>query len=182
MTYPNAYKGVKKIYAAEMLVLLASIAANVAGIIIDNAEKKGTAPTGTLVTVLAALGIGAGILVIIGGIMNLVGLSNASKDDDYFKKGFAAAIVSLVVSVVASFLPELKITSPMINDLCKTVSSICEILVTFYVIAGIKHLAEQLNNPNMVSRGSKAFTVFAVAQIAGSLLGLLGNVLPKQES
>ena len=118
MAYPNAYKGVKKIYNAEMLILLASIAANVAGMVLDNAEKKGSAPTGTLVTVLAVLGFGAIILLIVGGIMTLVGLNNASKDEDYFKKGFSAAIVSLVVTVVASILPQLKITSSMVNDLC----------------------------------------------------------------
>ena len=34
----------------------------------------------------------------------------------------------------------------------------------------------------MVSKGSKAFYVFAAAQIAGALLSLLGNLLPKQDS
>ena len=82
MRFPNAFRGVKKIWLAELLMLLAAIV----GIVLI----VGIAANSTLVgeevvvnkdavqTPAAILGIGTALIALVAFVLNLIGLINAT--------------------------------------------------------------------------------------------------------
>ena len=98
-------------------------------------------------------------------------------DDDNFKTGYTYALIGLVLSVVFSILSYTKIGGDLLDDLVKLVSSFIQVVVTFYVITGIKSLSEKLGNTEMVARGKKTFNIYAAAIILASVVELAMTVL-----
>ena len=104
MTFPNAYHGVKKIFTAEILSIIAAflalvtaVVAIVAAVSMAAGEEDAAAAAG-LGTV--GLIIASGVLYIISYIMNLVGLHQAGKDEANFKTAFIIMIFTLILTVV----------------------------------------------------------------------------------
>ncbi len=103
MKFQNAATGVKRIFTAEILKLIA------------NANSQGgtiAAGVGTVLLIAAA-----SILALIGGIMALVGIINASKDEGAFKTALILIIISLIAAVVGGIFYQ-----------NATVQSICQIV------------------------------------------------------
>lgn len=182
MNFPNALKGVKKIYTSEILLLLAGILGGVASFFGTQAQQQiaqggtegldaGTA-FGVMIPVLAA-----GLVEIIATLVQFFGLKDASADDEYFKQGYTYAFIGLVASIVFSVLSYSKIGGSMMNDLGTIVSNFIQVVVTFYVISGIKNLADRLGNAEMVERGKKVFNIYAAAVILSSVVQLATAVL-----
>ncbi|MCR5796256.1 MAG: hypothetical protein K6G61_13025 [Solobacterium sp.] len=180
MRYPNALSGIRKIYTAEMLTLLAAVlgvAASVfGGIISQQIAGGGEITAQSAVSVLIPV-LAAGLITIIAGIMQLFGLKDASADDESFRKGYTYALMGLVFSVAFTVLSNTKTGGSLLDDGAKLLSNIIEIAVTFFVIAGIKSLAEKLGDMNMVSRGKTVFNIYAASVICSSLAQLASAVL-----
>ena len=103
MKFPNAAKGVKKIFNAEIISLIAALIGG-AGLIpgLIGASKETDESVGiTLLTISGALLIVSGIALLIAGIMNIIGFIQAV---DYVVPGFASNETLL-------YSPELKFYS-----------------------------------------------------------------------
>ena len=85
MTYPNAYKGVGKIFVAEILYLIAACLSLVVNIL--------SAVGGSALLAGGAIVIGAAILMIISAFINISGVSNASQDEPEFMLGKAKSML-----------------------------------------------------------------------------------------
>ncbi len=180
MKFPNALTGLKKIYASQMLLLVVGILDGVASVFGDKASEQ-VAGAGN-VTAETALGVMiplllSGLLTIVAACLELFGLKDAAEDDEQFKKGYTYALIGLIFSIVIAVLNYLKISGGMLSDFAETVSDLIEVLVSFYVITGIKSLAEKLGNKDMVNSGKKTFNIYAASTICASLVELLMKVL-----
>ena len=170
MRFPNAYKGVKKLFTAEILgivstVLLVIVAAiALAGGSGDIAEGESAA----IGTVAGVIGIIALILGIIYVVINLVGLSQCSKDEKAFKTAFIFAIIQLIVTCFSGALDD---KMSFIDLLVK----LCTIIVFIYTIQGISNLAKKYGNENMVSLGNKIIILQLILIIVSAIL----DILPK---
>lgn len=181
MNYPDALRGIKKIYTSEILLLLAGLLGGMASVfgvqatqqIAENGAEGldiGTA-FGVMIPVLAS-----GIIAVIATIIEFFGLKDASNENEYFKNGYIYAIIGLILSIALSILSYMKV-SDMVSDLGKLASNFIQMVVTFYVITGIKDLAEKLGDMDMVSRGKKTFNIYAAAIICASLVELAVSLL-----
>ena len=137
MRFPNAYKGVSRIYLAEILSLVAAILGIVSAIVV----AAGSGGTG------AGLAIGGSfflavttVLILAGFIINIIGVSNASHDEPAFKTALLFIVLGILCSIVGSIFAG----NPVIYSIALIVSRISEILVFWFCINGISNLAVAL--------------------------------------
>ena len=173
MKFPNAATGVRKIFTAQVLSLISSIAMIIALILLivtgaaANANSDGgvlAAGMGTLVLMLASF-----ILILIAAIMSLVGIIQAAKDEGAFKTALYAIIISLVAAVVAAIFS----SNGTVQGICQVVQNIMSIAVTVFVITGIINLADQLNNAEVSQKGTNLMKVIVCVYV----LALIASVV-----
>ena len=180
MTFPNAYEGVKKIFTAQILEIIASVVAVAAGIAAAvfiaaaNSDAAGAAigsGTGMLV-----FGLGASVLGIIALILTLVGLKRAGIDEDSFRQGFITAIIVLALKIAYGILSSVAGTT-IFDDMVLGIANILEVGVTMYVIRGIGNLAEQLGDYDMTKKGNNLFLVYAIILVISTILRFVGSIV-----
>ena len=166
MQFPNAFKGVGKIFLAQVLVLVADV---VAIVVNSMYTAQGNAVNG----VIAGLGVAVMIITIIAFILNLLGLIDAKKDEGAFGTALFIVIAGIVLSCISVFFP----SDGTAAEVFKQLSNICEVLVTFYVITGIINLAKKLNDEEMAAKGKKIITMVITAWAVAIIAGLIGAFL-----
>ena len=181
MKFPNAAKGVKRIFSAEILNLLANIFLTVAAVIIavsmlGAAGTAGDAGIANSEDAMAVMGGGiliAGIfalawlvLALIGFIMNIVGIVNASHDEVSFK----SALLFLIIGIVSAGLAGIFYNNP-------TLSSLLTLFVYIFVIVGIVKMADQMNRGDVSARGSNVLKLVIVINILALIASLIASIM-----
>ncbi len=178
MQFPNAAKGVKKIYTAEILELIAALAILLTTILgavtlaSMSAESAGGLIAGGLG--FAIFGIGALVLSIIAFFMQLSGINAAKLDEPLFKNALIALVVGIVLQVVNGL-----IGAGLVKDLCGALAYACDMLVTIYIVQGIGSLAEKLNNSEIAEKSKSLVTLLEVVWIVAVILKAVSGVLAK---
>ena len=144
MRFPNAFSGVKKIWLAEILMLLAAVIGIVLIFVI--------AANGTLVgedeivineaakTPISILGIVSAVVALVAFVLNLVGLIIARKDDS----GFRIALLVTVLGIIASAVSAIWSTNAGLVKWMDTLTTIFSMFASYYVLTGIANLADQI--------------------------------------
>ncbi len=195
MKYPNAFKGVSRIYSAELLKILAEVLSIVVVIIVavaavglggsvengaldnfnpDNANAAAIGGT-TIITLL--LSIAAGVISIIAFILNIVGVSNASKDEDKFKSALVLLLFGLIFSSVGSIIAS---WNQPLSTAFTTARDVCEAISIFMILDGIRNLADNIGDTSTSSLAQKTikiiigvYAIIILAEIIGLILGLI---------
>ena len=170
MNYQNAKKGIGQIYKAELLTIIATIIGIIGAIVFLAAGEKGSEGG------MAAGGIPiliAGIMFIIAFIINLVGLSNASKDEPYFKTAWIIALIAIAASVVQSILD---LRGIKVEWLFELISNICEIMIMIFVITGIGKIADQLGKKKVSRLSRSTMNVTCGVYILSAIVTLIGDL------
>lgn len=174
MTYPNAFSGVKKIFLAQILMLIVAVltfitaCTGVVGIQETNSE---TVQVGALAAV-GGLGIVIAILSIIAFIINLVGLSQAGKDERSFKTAFILTIIGLVLSIIDGIYTNSHPDSGGIFDLS---TNVINVLVIILVINGVMALASKLNDEKLEKKGKNLLVIITIILIIALVLNIIGT-------
>lgn len=173
MRFPNAAAGVKKIFTAEILALIAAIATLISTILLvvtlgaaASGSKGGTIVAGGFTAILF---VAAGIVGIVAFIMSIVGISNASKDEPTFKTALICVIVGIIGSLVASIFSG----NAVVSAIGSLVTNVANLFVTIFVITGIIRLADQLNNAEVGNKGNNILKMI----IAISVLAIIANLI-----
>ncbi|MBQ6153305.1 MAG: hypothetical protein IJJ15_06125 [Ruminococcus sp.] len=173
MRFPNAYNGVKKIFSAEILHLVAvilmavglvtAVIAGVVGTAVGDAaeltEGEFVVTVGGIIGAVSILAVG-GILALIAFILQIVGVGQAMKDESYFKTAFIFIFVGIACTVL-SCIPDTVLTDFFIS-LFRTLGQISQLLVTIYIIGGIQRLASKMGNIDLERKGSTIFTLITI--------------------
>ncbi len=180
MTFPNAYFGVKKIFTAEILNLIGTVALAVAGIasaflMAGLVSGSGAAAIGGGIA-FVIFSIGAAVLGIVGLIFMIIGLRLAGMDDENFKTGLILAIISLALKVVTGILSSL-IGTTIYDDLSNAIAEILMIGVTLFVVKGISHLSAKLGEVDMEEKGRKLYILYAIIMCASVVLRFIGSII-----
>ena len=180
MRFPNAASGVKKIFTAQILGLIASVAMIIGLIFLiftaaaADANAQGGAVAAGLGTIIL-MGASA-VLILIGSIMTLVGIIQASKDEGAFKTALIAIIVSLVAAVIAGIFS----SNGLVQSICQIIQNVMNLAVTLFVINGVTNLAEKLNNTEVWSKGRNLLKVivciYALSLIASFISLIFGGI------
>ena len=179
MKFENAYQGVKKIYTAELLAILAAacvVVAAIAGVVaLVAGGVQSAAAAGGAVIGVGIFGIAAGVLAIISFILNLVGINRASKDEEAFKTALYAALAGIVISVIGTFTKE----GSFLNGLLDTLNGVCDLLVTFMVCQGVVNLAGKLEDTAVAEKGKSVqkllLTVWIIVIVVRLIVAILGG-------
>ena len=157
MKFQNAFEGVKKIFAAEILSLIGSVCATVmlalsVGALISAANSSATGAAASLGG-MAVLVVAVTVLAIIAFIFKLIGVIKASKDEPSFKVVLYLIIAGIVVSVVSGIFSG----NATVKGIASILNDLVNLGITVYIIQGIKNLAAKLGDENMVKKGDTIF-------------------------
>ena len=189
MRYPNAAKGIKKIYIAEILGILAAVLLIVmVSMTAASGVDKGMSGEAVAQTMQAAdmgtpfvvLGVVMMLVMLASYILNLMGISNAAKDEEGFKRALWVELASIVFGIVAAVLES---NNPRIANWLKVPSTLFEVVVTFFVLEGIGNLARNLGKKEIVDLSAQcriwllcALVLSAAAEVFVAL-GTAGTTL-----
>ena len=183
MRYPSAAKGIRKIWIAEILgiamavlviVLVFMMAANNVDTSIGGEEAAKIAGP------VIGLGICISLLLVASYILNLIGISNAAKDEGAFKRALWVLLASMAFGIVASFLQN---SNPRISNWLEVPSTLFELVVMIYVLEGIANLARNLGKNDIVDLSVQCRTWLMCALVLSAAaevfvaLGTNGTVL-----
>ena len=163
MQFPNAFKGVSKIYIAQLLVLVADAAAIVVSALY-------AAQNNAVDAVIAGLGIAVAVITIIAFILNLLGLIDAKKDEGRFGTALFIVIAGIVLSCISTAFAN----NETVANVFQQLTNICEVLVTFYVISGIVNLAKKLKDEEMAAKGKRIIAMVVTSWGLAIVAGLVG--------
>ena len=175
MRFPNAAKGVKKLFNAEIIALIAAVVGGV-GLILGliGASNEIDKSTGTtLIAVSGALLIVAGIAILIAGIMNIVGFLQAAKDEEGIKRAVLCTLFSALLAAVATFFENQTGFLGGLGTVLSSIATVLNMLVALFMIGGLMNLSEKCNRPDMVKRGHDILTTIIVSYIITFALSLL---------
>ena len=179
MRFPNAYRGVKKIWLAEMLMLLAAI---VGIVIVIVAAMNGSMVGEDIVisegvkTPIAILGIVTAVIALVAFILNLIGLINANNDDSAFR----IALLVTILGVVASAISAIWSNNETLNKWMDTAITICSMFASYYVLTGIANLAEKMSDAATKALALKSRTLVEGSFCATALFKLIISIFKIQ--
>ena len=183
MRFPNAAKGVKRIFTAQILQLIGTVCAVIGGMIFISGDATALLTKGSNAGAAAALGqmgialiffIGYGVLALIAFIMQLVGIINAKNDEDSFKSALVCLIIGIVVPIIGGFFVR---SAPVVTSLCASVGNLMTLFVTIFIISGIIKLADQLNRGDVSTKGSNILKIIIVIAGLSLILSIVSSFM-----
>lgn len=175
MFYTHARNGIKKIYLAQILSLISVFMTGVAAAYADQASGSGMNTEKAIGIMLPILAVG--LLKLAGSLVEFFGLKEAAQDDENFKQGYTYALINIVCSIILAVLSVLNLKNETISDLGNSIRSIIQMIVTLYVVYGIRSIARELGNHEMDERGKKVFFIYGVSIILSSAIQLVAAFL-----
>lgn len=175
MKFPNAAKGVKKIFNAEIILLIAALIGG-AGLVLgligasnETGESNGT----ILLAVSGALLIVSGIALLVAGIINIVGFIQAAKDEEGIKRAVLCTVFSALFAFVAAFFENKTGFLGGLGTVLSSISTVLNMLVALFMIGGLMNLSAKCNRPDMVKKGHDILITIIVSYIITFALILL---------
>ena len=179
--FKNAYEGIKKIFTAEIIMLIASIVALVGAIVTVTADPNavkdalnnasGTSLP-TSVVILGIVALAFGICALVAFILNLVGLVQAKKDEANFNTALLLTIAGIVVSILSGILSKNESVTSFLN----TAVELAYLLATMFIVYGIISLAKQLKNTPVETKGNRLLKLIVIVYGVGIAAKLLSAI------
>lgn len=157
MKYPNAYRGVKKIFSSDVFAMITIVCLLLALI----------PPLGLPLMIVA------GCLSIVSYVLLVVGICQAAKDEPTFLQARTAVIVALICSLLRLFIDE----GNLLYSIISLIESIASLCCSVFVIRGIIELARSLKNLRMSERGRKLIRLILILTICAFVLRLIASIL-----
>ncbi len=183
MTYPNAAKGIEKLHIAEILIIIGTIIDDLSVYLLsEDGLNLDIESIGNIWLIVIMLVVSSGsLLIVIGDILNLVGLRRASKDDKLFKiplyLTFALIIAQLVLSIIF-----IETHGEAVNEIFEYIEEIIELVQIVCVIVVCRKMARGLNGTNMVTLSNRMLAlegiVILVSIVASIIILIVSEATP----
>lgn len=159
MKFPNAAKGIKKIFNAEILNLIALIATSIllilSVVLASLTESDNDATMGVLAISILVFGAVAGVMGIIALILMIVGTIQTAKDEPSFKMIIYLAVLNIIVAIIAALFSG----NQFVNNLANGFNSVVSFITSILVVIGVANLARQLLNTDLAEKCAKLLRV-----------------------
>ncbi|MBR1483946.1 MAG: hypothetical protein IJ598_13415 [Ruminococcus sp.] len=169
MRFPNAAKGISKIFTAEVLRLITTVTAGLSLIfsifLAAAVTDEAIVSTGIYGVLLAVFGVATVVLAVISLVLMIIGTIQASRDEASFKVIIYLTIFNIVVSVIAAIFSQNTFLANIASGVSELVSFVCSLLV----VLGVGSMAAELGDTPLMA---KCGTYFKVVLGIG-ILGLL---------
>lgn len=174
MKFPNAAKGIKKLFTAEVLYLISVILIGLGTIFALVSQSK----EGFSAVILSSVAVG-GVIAIVALVLQIVGVIQASKDEASFKGVIYVTLFGIAVSVVASLLSALFRDNAFLPSISNLVSSIVSVISTVLIILGICNLMNQIGKQDLVVKGGKVLRIIVWLAILSLIMRFINIFLPR---
>ena len=183
MTFPNAYRGVKKLFLAEIFTIVAGFvffASTLVTAIVTNNPEATTEDLvkniGYVIPVLCA-----GVLTLVAAVINIIGLVQASKDEAYFSFALFAVIAGVVVTILRTVLSNWSAFADgtLVYTVLETLGSVFEILVTIFVVYGVIMLSGRLGKISGVFAGKRVLNIIVAVYVLIFIMKVLEMIFGK---
>ena len=183
MKYPNASTGIRRIYIAEILSVLAAVLAIVVMILtaanhidtnITGEEATRALQAAKMDTPFVALSLSMMLLMLVSFFMNLSGIIKASKDEIGFKNALWVLLAGMVFEIISSSIQN---SSPQVAHWLQVPSTLCNLVVMIFVLEGITVLADNLSRKDVsdMCRSCRTYLLYAlILSAAAEVLTALG--------
>lgn len=159
MRFPNAAKGISKIFTGEILQLIALASGTLALILtfvfVGTAEANNAGGAVASGLGAAVLAIASGVLGIIALILFIVGTVQTAKDEASFKMIIYLTIFNIIVAVIGSFFSG----DSFLSALVSTIGNVISLIRSILVVLGIANLAAQLGNKEVMEKCGSIFRI-----------------------
>ena len=177
MRFPNAYKGVKKLFIAEIISIIVEFVALTSAIL---AAVAAAGVTGLAISA-GSLALGSGIAMIVVFVIQLIGLFQGGRDSSLFRVAIWLVVIGIATSLTSAVLQSIEATKGLpaiLFTILNTVSTLANFFVIICILYGIASLAEALKDHKMEAKGRRlAFYIvflYILSVIFGFLPGLNG--------
>ncbi len=165
MRFPNACKGLKKIFFAELISLIALVPYAVSLVLVQflpeeiNKNNAEMLPAEVVVTILSILSL---VMMTVAYVLNVIGYVTASKDNESFKKAMLLTVAGMVLTVVSGIMENAN-GNPILTNTFDSMENILDLLITLMTISGIVTLSVTYGDLRMVESGKALFKfLFAI--------------------
>ena len=189
MRYPNAAKGIKKIYLAEILSIIGAVLAMTMVVLmgahqidtnISGEEAAQAVQAARITTPVVVFGVGMMLLMLSNYVLNFIGIATASRDEASFKRAMWVLLAGIAFGIAGAALER---SNPQVANWLNVPSTLLELVVTLYVLEGIGNLAGNLGRRDIVDMSAKCRTWLMCALILSAAaevfvaLGTAGSAL-----
>ena len=180
MKFPNAAKGVKKLFASQVLSIIATASMIIAAIIGLIALAAASVPEAGAEAGAIVMGAGSlvfiaifSVLSVIALIFELVGIIQCKKDEE----SFTGALVFLIIQLIASGALSFTTSLPVVSSICNSVSSLMSIFVIIMIISGIMKLADALDRSDISEKGSTILKLIVIVACLSLIASIITAIL-----
>ena len=169
--FVNARAGVKKIFSASILEIIAVVCSFLGTLFLTLAliDENGILSLVSVLLIAASF-----VLLLIAFIFNLIGLKKAGKDESNIEGAFWLAIAGIVVSVLGAILPVvISSQSTRISNIASVLSGLFEILIVIFVCTGVSNLAAQIGQEALAAKGKRTALTYAIVYALGKSASII---------
>ena len=174
MKFPNAYKGVKKLFIAEICEIVIAVLGIVVATLASVAKGNNA-----VLTAAGTLGLVAAIALIVIFVFQLVGLHQAGKDELQIQYAFCITILGIILSVVGSILGSLTQTRglELAGTFIDSAVKVSQLLAAYYTLMGIASLSAKLSDSKMEKQGKALANWVIIFFVVSIVFNLLSTIL-----
>ena len=171
MLYPNANKGINKLFIGQLLALIIAVVMIAAMVLAEVTVDDGPDSFEDLFEIFVLPFIVCNILFIIAAVFSVIGLGEAGRDE----RAFIPALILLVLCVplILADVFYFRTYKPMLSDLSFMLCMVLQLASTLFIIKGVSRLADGLGRPDMVVWGRKVAVLMIIVRIAAIACELL---------
>lgn len=172
----NAYAGIKNLYHAEIIQLIAGIMMLVSAIMLvvaginTNSSQDAVAVTGNSVAVNTVAGavlfIAGLVMEIIALIMSIIGIRRASKDEPIIMKALFFILSAIVAGVVEGVLSQ----NVMISNIAAAIGELFLYCSMFFVLSAIVSIAEKRSSSEVSAKAKSTRKMLMTIMVLSVIL------------
>ena len=145
--YPNAAGGLRLMFVAQILVIV-----------------------GTLLIWVPLVGP---VIVIVGGVVQLLGLYKAGTDDEGYRTALLITAVNLVVSLISQFLFS---NGGVMSSLLGIVGDVLGLAAIYFVCTTTSNLLHAVGEEGLSERGGTVIKIYTVCTVVSVVCSVLSVV------
>lgn len=181
--YPNAARGVQKIFNGEIVSLIGAVAGAIlavfTGFTLGATLMGNVVLAGVFGLISIILSIGVAVLSIIAFVLLLTGLKSAGQDNVTFNKAIIWILVDLGATILAALLSSL--LPPVLITIINAFNALLDVIVIYFVVTGCVELLPgtefEAKSRNLIMMCGIAVLVAALAKFLAGPLGMIASIL-----
>ena len=178
--YMNVKKGLDQLYLSQILrivELVLTIITTLLGALTIGLAFLASGGLASLFAILTGLFAIVLILAMIGDfVLGLLGILNASKDEQLYKNALVWLVIGIVVSLIVSAIGEKSGIWKFLKAVLNAGSSFCNFMVVYSVINATVTVAQAIGNIEVFNLGQQRANSFKTLYIVAIILQFLSFI------